>query len=82
MTATELPVEASSAPTVEAAGWINTDPLSSADLDGKVVLYDFWTFGALNRPRELCSSVLDVLLLTGTYARIVGPLARVFPGTS
>jgi cytochrome c-type biogenesis protein len=25
---------------------------------------------------------LGVLLLTGTYARILGPLARVFPGTS
>ena len=48
VTATELPVEASSAPTVEATGWINTDPLSSADLDGKVVLYDFWTFGCIN----------------------------------
>jgi thiol-disulfide isomerase/thioredoxin len=48
VTATELPIEASSAPKVEAAGWINTDPLTDADLAGKVVLYDFWTFGCIN----------------------------------
>lgn len=25
--------------------WLNSEPLSSADLRGKVVLVDFWTFG-------------------------------------
>ncbi|MGD9701977.1 MAG: redoxin domain-containing protein [Acidimicrobiia bacterium] len=48
VSATALPVEASSAPAVEAAGWLNTDPLTDADLAGKVVLYDFWTFGCIN----------------------------------
>lgn len=44
----ELPVLAASAPTVEASGWLNTPPLTSADLRDKVVLYDFWTFGCIN----------------------------------
>jgi len=25
--------------------WLNTEPLTGADLRGKVVLIDFWTFG-------------------------------------
>ena len=25
--------------------WLNTEPLTSADLRGKLVLIDFWTFG-------------------------------------
>jgi len=46
--AVELPVLAPSAPTVTATEWINSAPLAPADLKGKVVLYDFWTFRCIN----------------------------------
>ena len=42
-------LSAGPAPSIEAnSGWLNTDALSDADLIGKVVLYDFWTFGCIN----------------------------------
>ena len=31
-----------------AAGWLNSPPLTTDALAGKVVLYDFWTFGCIN----------------------------------
>jgi thiol-disulfide isomerase/thioredoxin len=34
---------ASSAPEISASAWINTTPISSASLRGKVVLIEFWT---------------------------------------
>ncbi len=37
-----------SAPPIRAEKWLNSAPLSPADLDGKVVLYDIWTFGCSN----------------------------------
>lgn len=36
------------APPVRARQWLNSRPLTSTDLAGKVVLYDFWTFGCIN----------------------------------
>ena len=36
------------APPLDAKGWINTPPLTAADLRGKVVLYDFWTYSCIN----------------------------------
>jgi thiol-disulfide isomerase/thioredoxin len=36
-----------------AKGWINTEPLSAADLHGKVVVYDFWTYSCVNCVRTL-----------------------------
>ena len=37
------------APSIEqATEWINTTPLTDADLRGAVVLYDFWTFACVN----------------------------------
>jgi thiol-disulfide isomerase/thioredoxin len=48
-----LPVLKDGAPDVVPTGWINTPGLSSADLKGKVVLYEFWTFGCYN-----CKNVL------------------------
>jgi thiol-disulfide isomerase/thioredoxin len=46
---TDLHVIADSVPSVVAAkGWINSAPLGPADLTGKVVLYDFWTYSCVN----------------------------------
>ena len=36
-----------------AKGWINSDPLSAADLRDKVVVYDFWTYSCVNCVRTL-----------------------------
>jgi thiol-disulfide isomerase/thioredoxin len=36
-----------------AEGWINSDPLSKADLRNKVVVYDFWTYSCVNCVRTL-----------------------------
>jgi thiol-disulfide isomerase/thioredoxin len=36
-----------------AAGWLNSPPLSTADLAGKVVLVDFWTYTCINWLRTL-----------------------------
>lgn len=42
------------APGLNAArGWLNTEPLSAADLDNKVVVYDFWTYSCVNCVRTL-----------------------------
>lgn len=49
----DLPVLAGAAPELQASGWLNTEPLAPADLSGRVVLYEFWTFGCVN-----CRNVL------------------------
>jgi len=36
-----------------ATGWLNSSPLSPADLGGKVVLVDFWTYTCINWLRTL-----------------------------
>lgn len=36
-----------------ATGWLNSQPLTSADLRGKVVLIDFWTYTCVNWRRTL-----------------------------
>ncbi len=41
------------APAVNAVGWINSPPLAPADLRGKVVLYDFWTYSCVNCVRTI-----------------------------
>jgi thiol-disulfide isomerase/thioredoxin len=42
------------APSLNAAkGWINSSPLTPADLRGKVVLYDFWTYSCVNCVRAI-----------------------------
>jgi thiol-disulfide isomerase/thioredoxin len=40
-------------PPLKAKGWINTKPLTEADLKGKVVLYDFWTYSCVNCVRTI-----------------------------
>ena len=39
------PETAPPAPEVESPVWINSGPLRLADLRGKVVLVEFWTYG-------------------------------------
>jgi thiol-disulfide isomerase/thioredoxin len=36
-----------------ATGWLNSEPLTPADLSGKVVLVDFWTYTCINWLRTL-----------------------------
>src|SRR4051812_3042427 len=50
----DLNVLANSVPSVVGAkGWINSPALGPADLRGKVVLYDFWTYSCVNCQRTL-----------------------------
>jgi len=49
----DLPIE-SRLPSLEGAtGWLNSRPLTAADLRGKVVLVDFWTYTCINWLRTL-----------------------------
>jgi thiol-disulfide isomerase/thioredoxin len=43
----------SAAPALAAKGWINSPPLTPADLNGKVVVYDFWTYSCVNCVRTI-----------------------------
>jgi thiol-disulfide isomerase/thioredoxin len=47
-----LPVGAT-APALDAKGWLNSAPLTPADLSGKVVVYDFWTYSCVNCVRTV-----------------------------
>jgi thiol-disulfide isomerase/thioredoxin len=38
---------------VKATTWLNSQPLTAAELDGKVVLVDFWTYSCINWRRQL-----------------------------
>jgi thiol-disulfide isomerase/thioredoxin len=52
--AADLPVLADSVPSLDAAqGWLNSSPLTTADLKGKVVVYDFWTYSCVNCVRTI-----------------------------
>jgi thiol-disulfide isomerase/thioredoxin len=52
-TAGSLPVQGHLPGFDGATGWLNSPPLSAADLDGKVVLVDFWTYTCINWLRTL-----------------------------
>jgi thiol-disulfide isomerase/thioredoxin len=41
------------APALAAKGWLNSAPLTQANLKGKVVLYDIWTYSCVNCVRTL-----------------------------
>ena len=48
-----LPVEGELASFGGATGWLNSEPLTAADLRGQVVLVSFWTFTCINWLRQL-----------------------------
>jgi thiol-disulfide isomerase/thioredoxin len=48
-----LPVEGHLPGFDRATGWLNSPPLTPAELDGKVVLVDFWTYTCINWLRTL-----------------------------
>ena len=48
-----LPVEGRMPSLEGATGWLNSPPLSTADLRGRVVLVDFWTYTCINWLRTL-----------------------------
>ena len=48
-----LPVEGTMPPLDGAVTWINSPPLTTAQLRGKVVLVDFWTYSCINCLRSL-----------------------------
>ena len=50
---TDLPVKGSLPSLSGATGWLNSPPLTAADLDGHVVLVDFWTYTCINWLRQL-----------------------------
>ena len=45
---TRMSSKPEAAPPIEATGWLNTAPITPADVEGKVVLYDFWTYSCIN----------------------------------
>lgn len=51
--AAKLPVEGAMPSLRGANAWVNSQPLSTADLRGKVVLVDFWTYTCINWRRTM-----------------------------
>ncbi|MFZ6757413.1 thioredoxin family protein [Undibacterium sp. Ji50W] len=49
----DLPVLGHLPPLVGASAWLNSPPINSAQLSGKVVLIDFWTYSCINCIRTL-----------------------------
>jgi thiol-disulfide isomerase/thioredoxin len=50
--ASQLPIEGE-LPVASATEWLNSQPLTAADLRGKVILIDFWTYSCVNWRRTL-----------------------------
>ena len=51
--AAQLPIEGELPSLGSATGWLNVPPLTAADLRGKVVLIQFWTYTCINWLRSL-----------------------------
>jgi thiol-disulfide isomerase/thioredoxin len=49
----DLPIEGELPSLGGATGWLNSQPLETAELQGKVVLVDFWTYTCINWLRTL-----------------------------
>jgi len=52
-TAAALPIEGDAPPLEGATHWLNSPPLNLAELKGKVVLIDFWTYSCINCLRAI-----------------------------
>ena len=52
-TSARLPVEGRLPSFEGATGWLNSPPLTAADLQGKIVLVNFWTYTCVNWLRQL-----------------------------
>lgn len=50
---TALPIEGAMPPLTGATEWINSPPLTTEQLRGKVVLVDFWTYSCINCVRTI-----------------------------
>ena len=48
-----LPVEGAFPPLAGASEWLNSPPLTTEGLRGKVVLVDFWTYSCINCLRAI-----------------------------
>ena len=53
MSSARLPVEGRLPSFDGATGWLNSEPLTNADLRGKVILVNFWTYTCINWLRQL-----------------------------
>ena len=53
MSPARLPVEDRLPSFDGATGWLNSPPLTMADLQGKVTLVNFWTYTCINWLRQL-----------------------------
>lgn len=51
--AVQLPIDSEFPSLVGANGWLNSQPLTTAGLRGKIVLIDFWTYTCINWRRSL-----------------------------
>ncbi|MDM0086590.1 MULTISPECIES: cytochrome c biogenesis protein DipZ [unclassified Variovorax] len=51
--AVDLPIEGAMPPLAGAVQWLNSEPLATEQLRGKVVLVDFWTYSCINCLRAL-----------------------------
>ncbi len=48
LAAGRLPTEGETLPIDGATAWLNAEPLTAAELRGKVVLLEFWTYSCIN----------------------------------
>jgi thiol-disulfide isomerase/thioredoxin len=60
------------APALRSAHWINSPPLAAADLRGRVVLVEFWTFDCINCRRTVPAMRRLRALLPDSEVVIVG----------